>query len=459
MDTLQSYIVDDADKLPLHLRHRSPSLVLNNVGAVYKQPLEKVCAPDGRVLLAGAIEFQASITPGILADYCDPEELHSPAMKTTHRFRVVYDPEIQRGTKETKTAVKESLRESQITSMMQDIQNDQFECPQLTWNLRSGEVSWVYYTKTKQLSVYQGVATRPDTNHRHHAIVRFHKKFLHWIEQTASATMPGYNPDRQYSLVIYTDDFKGEAHRFYVYNFLGYKVSPSTAHYIESKTHAPAIHAKFAREVMERSGILGLKNVEILANQLSRNSAKMMTFGTLTEALKTAFPSVSEDDFAPAVEFVVAFLDALHEVRPSEIGLLSVVQRQQVRDQTVADQAVLWHGYFNLAAWLRKNQAHSWRTALTAIGQPITYDRKGKSYAGDLLRRENPLWVDVGLLVPGKRGLRVLNNRQGRETAFDVLKGAVGKADLGDLVGTLKFDDLGAILDEALGTQATPQAV
>lgn len=203
---------------------------------------------------------------------------------------------IQRGAKETKEGPKEFLREANIESMMSDIENNRFECPQLMWNLRAGEGIWVYITSLKELRVYQGVATRPDTNHRHHAIVRFHKKYLDWVEKTESTEMAGYNPDREYSLTIYTDDYQQEAHRFYVYNFKGWRVSTSTAHYIESKTNAPALHAKLARMLMERSGILGSGNVEIMGNTLSRNSAKMVTFGTLTDGLRTAFPGLGDDE-------------------------------------------------------------------------------------------------------------------------------------------------------------------
>jgi hypothetical protein len=434
MESLQSYIVDDTDKLPVHLKHRSPSFSLTNVSAVFKRPLEEIVDPDGRVKYSGVIEFQGSIAPGQLTDYCDPDELYNAALRTTHRFRSVYDPEIQRGVKETKSAgPKESLREAQVESMMEDIHNDRFECPQLTWNLRGGEVVWVYFTKTKTLTVYQGVATRPDTNHRHHAIIRFHKKYLSWVEQTGSTDMPGYNPARQYGLVLYTDDFQGEAHRFYVYNFKGWRVSTSTAHYIESKTHVPAIHAKVAREAMERSGILGLKNVEIISAQLSRNSAKMITFGTLTEALKTAFPAITESDLPETLDYIVQFLDALHNARPAEIALLSVAQRQTVRDASVADQAVLWHGYFRLASWLQKNAAESWREHLALLAKPVTYERDGKSFTGDLFARDNPVWVDMAIMAPGKRGLRVLNNRQAREASFDILKAVVSGKGLNSL--------------------------
>src|SRR5262249_55449999 len=255
----------------------------------------------------------------------------------------------------TKDGPKEFLRESEIESMMDDIAKNQFECPQLMWNLRAGECIWVYLTKRKELRIYQGAATRPDTNHRHHAIIRFHKKYLRWVEETESIEWAGYNPDRQYALILYTDDYQQEAHRFYVYNFMGWRVSTSTAHYIESKTRTPALHAKLARLLMERSGILGTDNVEVVSNNLSRNSAKMVTFGTLHDGLKVAYPGLGEDELEPTLEYLVKFLQQLHKARPDELALLSVAQRKKVRDTTIADQAILWGAYLRLAAWLQEN--------------------------------------------------------------------------------------------------------
>jgi hypothetical protein len=194
------------------------------------------------------------------------------------------------------------------------------------------------------LRIYQGVATRPDTNHRHHAIIRFHNKHLHWVEETESMEMAGYNPNREYALIVYTDDYQQEAHRFYVYNFMGWRVSTSTAHYIESKTRLPALHAKLARLLMERSGILGSDNVEIVSSNLSRNSAKMVTFGTLNDGLKVAFPGLGEDEIEETLEYLVKFLEQLNKARPDELALLSVTQRKKARDTTIADQAILWGG-------------------------------------------------------------------------------------------------------------------
>lgn len=424
-ENLFSFIVDDEDQIPLHLKNRNPSFALPQVEIVYKQPFDKICpAGDGKVQMAGAIEFQARITPGFLSDYCDPEELHNASLRATHRFRCVYDQTIQRGPKETKGGVKEFLREAEIESMMDDIANNRFECPQLMWNLRAGECIWVYLTKRKELRIYQGVATRPDTNHRHHAIIRFHKRYLEWVEKTESTEMAGYNPNREYALILYTDDYQQEAHRFYVYNFMGWRVSTSTAHYIESKTRSPAPHAKMARMLMERSGILGTENVEILTNHLSRNSAKMVTFGTLHDGLKLAFPGIGDDEIEDALDYLVKFIEQLHKARPNELAVLSVAQRKKVRDTSLADQAVIWAGYLRLAAWLRENAPNGWQQAVQNLAiQPFRYRRADNSlWTGDLFNRNNPLWLDRGVIAPGKSGFRVINSRPGRQAAFEILK-------------------------------------
>lgn len=431
-ENLFSFIVDDADKVPLHLKNRTPSFTLPQIEIVYKQPFEKICpAGDGKVQMAGAIEFQARINPGNLTDYCDPDELHNATLRTTHRFRCVYDPTIQRGAKETKEGLKEYLRESNIDSMMEDIEKNEFECPQLMWNLRAGECIWVYLTKLKELRIYQGVATRPDTNHRHHAIIRFHKKYLRWVEETESIDWGDYNPTREYALTLYTDDYEQEAHRFFVYNHKGWRVSTSTAHYIESKTRTPALHAKLARMLMERSGILGAANVEIVSNNLSRNSAKMVTFGTLNDGLKAAFPGLGEDEVEETLDYLVKFLEQLHKARPHELALLSVAQRKIARDTTVADQAIVWQAYLRLAAWLRENAPEHWNEAVQKLGDSaFRYQRADNSvWTGDLFSRTNPLWRDRGILAPGRTGDKVVAGRSARQTVFDILKEIVSGKD------------------------------
>jgi hypothetical protein len=423
---LTSYVIRSEEDTPVHLRDRAP-FKLPNTELVFRYPEKDVIEDGGAVRMAGAIEFQTQITPGLLTDICDPDEIYKPETRLTHRFRNVYDPEIQRGVKEGEHGAKEFLRKNQIEAMMQDVVENRFECPQLMWNLRAGEATWVHIRDLKELRVYEGVATRPDTNHRHHAIINVHRKYQEWVRDTGSTTWGDYNPFRGYGLVIYTDDFQGEAHRFYVYNFLGWRVPTSTAHYIEAKTRTPQVHTKLARDVMENSGVLGTRNVELLSNHLSRNSAKLVTFGTFVDSVKAAFPSLTEDVYEEIRTHLLKFLEELQKVRPNEIALVSVAQRQRVRETSVADQAVLWHGYLRLAARLRDRRPDDWVEALSLLGNDVTYEGPdGKAVTCDLFSRNNPAWTEKGLIAPGKRGPRVVNNRQAREGAYEYLCEVVG---------------------------------
>ncbi|MBI4336904.1 MAG: hypothetical protein HY683_03640 [Chloroflexi bacterium] len=418
---MSGFVLKGPENIPLNLKDRVP-FTLPNTEAIFRLPESDVVGQDGDVRVAGAIEFQTQITPGLLTDVCDPNELYKPELRATHRFRCVYDPEIQRGIKDTGGGPREFLRPSEIDSMTQDIYQNTFECPQLMWNLRAGETAWVYLRDVRELRIYEGVATRPDTNHRHHAIIRMHRKYLDWIRDTGSADMGSYNPRRSYGLVIYTDPVDGEAHRFYVYNFKGWRVPTSTAHFIESKTAIPLLHSRLARALMERSVVLGANNVEILSNHLSRNSAKLVTFGTLVDALRGAFPNVTEGDYYDEVlGYLLDYLSELGHVRPNELALLSVARRQQVRDASVADQAVMWHGYIRLAARLRELKPDEWRQALSAFGREYVYAANGKKYKGDLFSRSNPLWSDKEVIAQGKTGPRVVNNRQSRQGTFEAL--------------------------------------
>jgi hypothetical protein len=426
LDIGDSYVVDTEDSLPIFLCGRAP-FKLQNTEIIFRNKESEVLGANGQVLMAGAIEFQTQISPGSLSDVCDPNEIYSAKLQRVTPFRCVYDPEIQRGMQETKQGgYKEFLREAQVKSMMEDIMENRFECPPLMWNLRAGETSWAYLRKRRELCIYEGAATRPDSNHRHHAIINIHKKYLKWVREAGSTDMEGYNPQRGYGLAIYTDDFNGEARRFYVYNFKGSQVSTSTAHYIESKTNAPQLHTRLARELMENSGILG-GNVEILNNHLSRNSAKIITFGTLVEALKEGFPALTEDVYDEIKDYLLKFLDELSKARPDEIRLLSVAQRQKVRYSSIVDQAVLWHGYIRLAARFRELKIKDWPACLNTISRKTPSKSSDSAEPDDdIFSRRNPAWSRNGVIAPGKTGPRVVNNRQARQGAYEYLCKLVG---------------------------------
>jgi hypothetical protein len=235
--------------------------------------------------------------------------------------------------------------------------------------------------------------------------------------------MGSYNPKRAYGLMIYTDDFQREAYRFCVYNFLGWRMASTTARYIESKTGSPNIYSRLARELMERSAVLGAANVEILSNQLSKQSGKMLTFGLLVDSLCTAFPDLTEDCYADTLDYLVEFIAELGRVRPAEIALLTPAQRQKIRESSVAHHPIVWQAYMQFAAWLREQKETKWKAFLQVLGQPYIYGREGQPRTYDLFSMENPIWAERGLVAPGKRGLPlVVNNQHSKQVAFQMLR-------------------------------------
>ncbi len=84
-----------------------------------------------------------------------------------------------------------------------------------------------------------------------------------------------------------------------------------------------------------------------------------------------------------------------------------------------------------LAAWLRENSPERWQEAVQKLaGSPFRYRRSDNSlWTGDLFSRTNPLWLERGILAPGKTGLRVVAGRSARQAVFEILKDIVSDKD------------------------------
>ena len=338
------YVIDSKANSPVHLKDRRGE-VFEDTSILFRFPEDECLDPDGRVKMPGAVEFRTSIGPSALAIVCDPTEMWREDLHEAERFRAVYDPQIQRGEKEAKGGKPTPiLKEENIKSMIEDIEKNEFECPELMWNLRFGTVLWVYMRELRELRVYEGVATRPDTNHRHHAIIRTHRQMKKFQNETG-AFPQNYNPARKYALAIYADDFQGEAHKFFVLNSKGQKVAKGKAYYVESMTNDPHVHSRLARELMYGSGVLGDKNTEIVQSTISKNSVKMVLFYTLVRGLQQAIPALPEpetSDYVALRKYLVDFVGELSSARPNEIAVLSLDKRQKSRSETIADQAITW---------------------------------------------------------------------------------------------------------------------
>jgi hypothetical protein len=184
-----------------------------------------------------------------------------------------------------------------------------------------------------------------------------------------------------------------------------------------------------AKLVVERSKALA-GNVNRVTDRLTRTNAQVVTLSTLREMMKSFSPDPSVDlsELQGMALVASSFYDKLASVR-TELGLLPLAQRRQVRDELVVDSAVMMHGY---AALMRLYNEDLGKRGPTAANKE--WDRKVRvlsssppyrfgKWTGDLFAKANPLWQEVGVVKPGRSGdkLTVVNTGGARGECGRVL--------------------------------------
>jgi hypothetical protein len=121
--------------------------------------------------------------------------------------------------------------------------------------------------------------------------------------------------------------------------------------------------------------------------------------------------------------------DLLARARP-ELGHLTVSERRTVREALIVDAAVMMHGYAalmrdyndDLAKVGTKKASFQWEKRLSRLSSANRY-RFG-SWRGDFFTKNNPLWLHIGIVKPGKEGRRltVMNTGAARSECARVLR-------------------------------------
>ena len=106
------------------------------------------------------------------------------------------------------------------------------------------------------------------------------------------------------------------------------------------------------------------------------------------------------------------FVKELSNALPGEIGVLTVDQRQKAKRSSLADSALAWIAYLELAKRVFGDK--NWRNAVAALGQPYTHKN---GWSGPLLARDNPLWHELGIVVidPKSGNTKLMANRHAQE--------------------------------------------
>jgi hypothetical protein len=120
------------------------------------------------------------------------------------------------------------------------------------------------------------------------------------------------------------------------------------------------------------------------------------------------------------------YLNYLSTVRP-EVGYLPLAQRQKVRADGIGDSGLAFLGYIALAGELIG--APDWQVYVDRLGQPYRHLQENSdevAWEGDLMSRENSLWLGT-VLISGRSGnLSVINQKASRAFMHEALRQVVG---------------------------------
>jgi hypothetical protein len=177
-----------------------------------------------------------------------------------------------------------------------------------------------------------------------------------------------------------------------IYNTRGDKVNDTAAKFAHQST-APE---RMAKKLMVGSGHLTIDNVEVFTNTVSASSPKLLAFNTLVQAIAGSWQDepMGETDEDAQAEFLVGFWNALVKVRP-EFGRLSLKDRRDLRGSSLAGTALSVHGVMAVADSLWQGHLDP-AASLSGLKDTVVVGGRRVDY----LSYENPLWGQIGLLVP-----------------------------------------------------------
>src|SRR5262249_461155 len=183
------------------------------------------------------------------------------------------------------------------------------------------------------------------------------------------------------------------------------------------------LHNRLTSLVIDMCQIKG--HVELVTNNLSKNSTKVVTFNTLSTAIAKAFPQLDEENLLDISCYLVDFFDYLISVRP-EVRYLPLAQRQQVRAEGIGDSGLAFLGYISLAGDLMGYE--NWQSYVDRLGQPYRHqDNANESvWEGNLMSRDNPLWRGTVLATGRSGSLTVINQKSSRTFIHEALREVVG---------------------------------
>jgi hypothetical protein len=329
------------------------------------------------------------------------------------------------GYPDTKTYIFDASNADDMVEKL--LRGDRLFLNPLVWNMRPKEFSAFWCKEEASIFVYAGRIYLPDSHHRHQAIIKAVR-----ATRDHPSHFTKFSGDRQFKVELYFLDKEGEGNYFFDKNQRPKPVAKSKAYDLTTMDDLSLL----AKRVIQKSPSLE-NGVNRVTDRLSRKSPYFITLSTLREMMKT-YAGTEEIDEAglEGLAYVGAeFFEMLSEVRPE------LRPRMQVIDQdSIAAAAVVMHGYaalmrdYNLdIAKLGAVKAKQyWRGKLRIFASECRFQIG--SWSGDFFNKENPAWINAGIVKLGKRGkLDVLNTGGARAQVAELLRSRLRSS--GDGIG------------------------
>lgn len=293
----------------------------------------------------------------------------------------------------------------------------------LVWNLRPGNFEAFWDDSSSSVFVYDGKIYLPDSHHRHQAILKAMRAY-----RDAPHTYPDFSPSQEVKVELYFLTRVDEGNYFFDKNQRPKSTALSKAFDLTTEDDLSVL----AKRVLDLNPAFE-RGVNRATDRLSKKAKQFVTLSTVREMMRifAGQSEVEETELDGLAEIASEFLTMLMQVRPE----LRDDTVHAVRDRTLASSAVMFAGYAYLMrdfagdlAKLGSSRARSsWQEALSLLAPSRSYKRG--AWTGDVLSKENPLWMDVSVtnveLLSGK--VRITNSGGSRARAGRALREVIGQ--------------------------------
>lgn len=296
----------------------------------------------------------------------------------------------------------------------------------LVWNLRPGNFDAFYDHDERKMYIYEGRIYLPDSHHRHQAILKAAK-----IYRQAPKDYPNFDLGKQFKVEMYFLKREDEGNYFFDKNQRPTPTAKSKAYDLTTLDDLSVL----AKRVVELAPPLQ-GNVNRVTDRLTAKNANVVTLSTLRESLKAAaeFDGLDEAEMEGVAQVAAKFFQMLAGIR-SEVGILPVVERKNVRATSLVDAPIMFQGYgaliadFNLDISKQGMSAaiEGWAQKLNKLSRSKIY--REDDWQGDIFDKSNPMWARLGILKPGISGHpTVSNNRAARIQVSKALRAVINSS-------------------------------